>query len=165
MIIRVANYSQIVQQIADLRARLAPARFTEAIREARMEIARQGLRWISQYPPETSSNMPGNYPKRWYSRGSGPVWALKGGGVHFRRTSEKLGTKWAVTDQGAVGAAITNIASYAAFVQADATQARIHRQHGWRTDTSLIEWLKESGTALQIMRAAVEKLLDWRKAA
>ena len=50
--------------------------------------------WINIYPDASEANQAGPYPKRWYVRGHGPYWSLRGGGVHSRRSSEALGRRW-----------------------------------------------------------------------
>lgn len=159
MQIRIGNYAELLAKITALQARLSPENLTVAIRESRRNIAIAALDWISVYPPESAANQPKPYPGRWYQRGFGSKWALKGGGSNGRQTSEHLGDNWAVADQGAIGATITNTTSYAAVVQSAAKQPEYHRRHGWRTDRSLVEWLVSSGTALNLMRAAIAKVL------
>jgi hypothetical protein len=87
---------------------------------------------IAQYPPGTEANTPGPYPKRWYVRGYGPQWALKGGGVGKLHTSETLGRRWTIAKRdGGLGAVVGNNASYAREVQGD-KQQRWHKAHGWK---------------------------------
>jgi hypothetical protein len=53
-------------------------------------------------------------------------------GYRLRATSQMLGKRWRVT-RTAVGALLTNAASYAAVVHDAEQQARIHAAHGWMT--------------------------------
>jgi len=92
------------------------------------------------YPPEGDWNRPGSYPKRWYQRLFGPRWALAGGGVHGRNTSERMQQQWVVEPRGALSYAIGNRASYADFVVGE-QQAGFHAAHGWK---KLEEVVKEN---------------------
>lgn len=163
--IRLGNYSQIKQQLKDFEDKFSKEQMAEVARESRTEIAKAGLAWIREYPPETDANQPGGYPKRWYERGFGQRWALAGGGVGGRETSEKLGDNWKTQDQGAVGMAgtsgtsLNNPVTYYKWVHTDATQARFHRERGWRTDRLLFNWIHETGLAVEKMRAAVKRVL------
>jgi hypothetical protein len=95
---------------------------------------------IAEYPPMSSGNMPGAYPKKWYVRGKGPHWALKGGGIHFRRTSEVLGKRWThkIFNDG-LSAVVGNNASYAPYVQSREHQPPWHKAHGWNTAENVVE--------------------------
>lgn len=95
---------------------------------------------IAVYPPQTDGNMPGPYPKRWYVRGYGPHWALKGGGINREKTSEQLGQRWTYrpTNDG-LSAVVGNNASYAEEVQGAQKQKAVHARHGWLTDETVAE--------------------------
>lgn len=110
------------------------------------------------YPPETDANKPGSYPKRWYQRGYGPKWALKGGGVHGRKTSQNLMQSWGIKMQhaGLTGVIGTNV-KYARYVQDADKQASFHRANKWRTVQSVAA---EFGPlALRYIAQAIERIL------
>lgn len=116
-------------------------------------------RYLAKYPPSPSG--PGPYPARWYIRGRGPAWALKGGGYHSRKTSETLGRKWSVTTKhGGLTALLVNNASYARWVQDRDVQARVHQKTGWPTVQSVAE---EQGPVI-VMRilAKIRKIMEGR---
>lgn len=103
---------------------------TGAIRAAGLHV--KGA--VAIYPPATDANRPGPYPKRWYKRGTGPFWALKGGGAHYRDTSEKLGQRWTVKSEDmGMTVIVGNNVSYGKYVQDEGYQSQAHQRHGWKT--------------------------------
>ena len=116
---------------------------------------------IAQYPPGTSANVPGPYPKKWYVRGYGPQWARAGGGWGGRRKSETLGRKWGIKmqDGGLTGVVGTNV-SYARYVQDDELQARFHKSRGWRTVQDVAQ--KDGKVAIRIISAGIARVLAGR---
>ena len=95
---------------------------------------------ISPYAKSTFANVEKPYPGRWYQRGYGQKWALKGGGANGRKTSESLGQRWTVKSNAArLSAIIGNNASYSRYVHDAQQQARFHSARGWVTDEEAIE--------------------------
>lgn len=97
---------------------------------------------IAEYPPSSEANLPGPYPKTWYVRGTGPYWALAGGGFHFKKTSETLGRRAGASGDGSWASrkmdngltiVVGNNASYAPFVHDATKQAKFHARRGWKT--------------------------------
>lgn len=116
---------------------------------------------IAEYPPATDANVPGPYPKRWYVRGKGPHWALKGGGFHFSRTSETLGRRWTIVSvNDGLGARVGNNASYGPYVQAREYQQRWHKAHGWNTAETVVE--NEGPEVMKKIQLFVEKAMAKR---
>lgn len=117
---------------------------------------------ISWYPPTSEANEPGPYPKKWYVRGVGSHWALKGGGFNFRRNSQQLNKRWAIKqlDDGNT-VVIGNNATYAPYVHDQTMQPAFHSRRGWRTAQ---EVLTEQGREIVIenIRNFVKAELDRR---
>lgn len=113
---------------------------------------------ISQYPKATEANVEGPYPKRWYKRGTGPHWALKGGGFHFRKTSETLSKRWTVVSiNDGLGAIIGNNASYGPYVQSRERQTDFHKRNGWKTAEDEVE--QNTGKALEIIEMFIQEAI------
>jgi hypothetical protein len=112
---------------------------------------------IAKYPPASDANMPGPYPKRWYQRGYGQKWALKGGAVHGRKTSETMGRRWTQgeRDEG-LTQIVGNNASYGPYVQGE-KQAGFHRQRGWKTTQDVAE--SEGPKVTRMVSDAIDKVL------
>ena len=111
-----------------------------------------------KYPAATEANEEGPYPKRWYKRGTGPYWALKGGGSNHRKTSETLNRKWTVKYfNGNLSAEVGNNVSYGPYVMGDDDQAPYHKAHGWKTTGQIV---KETAAKIQqFIRDAITKAL------
>jgi hypothetical protein len=93
----------------------------------------------------------------WYQRGYGQKWALKGGAVHGRKTSETLGRRWTQgeRDEG-LTQIIGNNASYGPYVQGE-KQAGFHRQRGWKTTQDVAE--SEGPKVTRMVSDAIDKVL------
>ena len=95
---------------------------------------------VAEYPPSSEANAPGPYPAKWYERGYGPKWALKGGGIHGRKTSQTLGRRWSIEMRDAgLTAAIVNHVAYGPYVQDRTTQRWFHKARGWKTIQDAVE--------------------------
>lgn len=116
--------------------------------------------YLVWYPPSGPGNKPGGPGSRWYERGYGTRWQTKAGQVHGRRTSERLGSKWAVkVESSGDRAVIGNNASYAPIVQDEDEQPAFHTARGWRTVQGAV---REKGQGIvDKIRAAVLEL--WNK--
>ena len=115
---------------------------------AKLEGAKRGIKAaalfikgkVAEYPPASSANAAGGYPKRWYQRGAGPRYARRDGSVGGRNTSETLGRKWTIKMQsGGLGAIVGNNVSYGPYVQDEQRQARFHKRRGWKTTKRIID--------------------------
>jgi len=117
---------------------------------------------VSEYPPVSEANTPGPYPNKWYVRGTGPHWALKGGGFHFRKTSEQLNKRWTIdtTDDGAT-VVIGNNASYAPDVHSLELQPAFHADRGWKTAEAVIE--SERPIVIEKIKETIGAYLESRK--
>lgn len=92
---------------------------------------------IAQYAPATEANNPAN--RRYYKRGTGPVYRRLDGTLSIRRTSETLGRRWTTkVAANGMSAIVENLASYAGWVQHEETQASWHRRRNWKTDHQII---------------------------
>jgi hypothetical protein len=125
-------------------------------------------RGMQKYPPAGEANAPRSYgsfysiatrkvSNRWYQRGYGSKWALKGGGTGGSATSENLGKQWYVMHRSTFTTEIGNRASYAKYVHDDEQQARFMAPKGWRK-------LKEVATEkmpqlVKVYDAWIKKLL------
>ena len=111
---------------------------------------------VTTYPAEGDYNLPGPYPKKWYQRLFGPRWALKGGGVHGRNTSQQLQKSWqqeARKDELRTWSEV----SYAPYV-IGLDQAHWHEEHGWRSVESIGE--EFSGITQEIFMEEIDKIID-----
>lgn len=117
---------------------------------------------MAVYPRSTWANMPGTFPHRWYERGYGPKWALKGGGINGIKSSETLGRKWTVQsrDQG-LTAVVGNNVSYGPYVQSAEKQAEIHNANGWQTDEDVVKW--ERGYIVNRLNKRIKQMLSGSK--
>jgi len=117
------------------------------------------LSYISEYPPISEANMVGPYPKRWYTRGIGPHWALKGGGFNFRKTSQIMADRWSIERRNDGSEVIVgNNATYAPFVHGADKQPLFHAKRGWRTDEQTVELMRP--VVLEKVREFVKKYLE-----
>ena len=113
---------------------------------------------VAKYPPSSEANAPGSYPKKWYERGYGSKWALKGGGVHGRRTSQILGKRWSIkTRDGGLTAIIGNNAKYVRLVQDLAKQAWFHARRGWPTIQKVAD--EERRFVVQLFQAKLREIV------
>ena len=113
---------------------------------------------ISEYPPSTTANSPGNPTGRWYERGWGPRWSRKDGSWGGRKTSETLSKRWTTAERNAgLTQIIGNNASYAPYVHDAEEQAKIHGARGWKTDEEVLR--EEGKQVLQFIQNEVEKEL------
>lgn len=147
-----------IEGIDELKKRLDPKRFEAASRVAIGKCAEEVKIQARPYPPEGPWNRPGEYPKRWYQRLYGPRWALKGGSIGGRNTSEKLQQHWYTKTLDAWRAMVWNTASYAPWVKGE-DQAASHKQHGWKKLTDDAETVAKRGVFLRIYREQIDKAL------
>jgi len=129
--------------------------YKPAMRAATRAIAEQVKSEIAPYPPSTQANSPTE--DRWYERGYGPKWHTKSG-VHGTRSSQTLGRRWGVAGRGAIGAVLSNIATYAPFVHAAAKQARWMKKINWKTDEWAIRKVMGSGIVQKVMTQAIMRV-------
>lgn len=114
---------------------------------------------IRKYPRTTYSNAPGPFPHRWYQRGFGPKWALKGGGVHGVKTSKTLRAHWTVKrEDSGLTAVVGNDVKYGPFVQSAEQQASFHKANGWQTDEDIVK--QERNYVVGRLRKRIEKMLE-----
>jgi hypothetical protein len=112
----------------------------------------------SKYPPSGDWNAPGPYPKHWYERGRGPVWARKSGGVGRSKTSQQLGKKWTVKYfNNNFSAEIGNNVPYGPAVMGDDTQAPYHKAHGWKTTGQIVK--ETAAKVTEFIKDAITKAL------
>jgi hypothetical protein len=111
----------------------------------------------AEYPQATIANDPGQ--KRWYERGWGSKWHVRGGGWHGRKSSETLGKKWTVefTNNG-MTARIGNNVSYGKWVQSPEYQARALKRIGWKTTEQIAE--DERETVEKFIKSQIDKALS-----
>jgi hypothetical protein len=113
---------------------------------------------LAKYPPSTDANAPGPYPKHWYERGKGPRWALAGGGINGRDSSETLGRKWNVRQENqGTRTIVGNNANYGPFVQSKEKQTGFHAERGWLTVEEVSQ--KEGPAVLKFFIEQVKKIL------
>ena len=145
-------------------AKLNSLQQLRAIRPTIKEVTLDLKGKVAWYPPTTKrKHNPGPYPARWYQRGWGNVWALKGGGKHkvSSPTSENLGASWGIKmrDGGMTGVIGTDT-SYARVVQDEARQTVDNRRIGWRTVQGVAH---EFGpAALRRIQMAIQRVLAGR---
>jgi hypothetical protein len=118
---------------------------------------------LTPYPPSSEANRP-NARGRWYERGYGPRWLIKGGGIGGRKTSELLGRSWSVAPTG-TGAHLWSRASYSGYVHRDPTssarpkQAAFHGRRGWQHTGHAYHALDRKRTWPRLMVAACRRVL------
>lgn len=116
---------------------------------------------INIYPPSTSANIAGPYPKHWYIRGTGSFWALKGGGVHSRHSSETLGRRWTIgKSNGGLTASVGNNVSYAPFLHDGPSVAKWAPRRGWLTIQEVAR--SEAGTVREIVTLSIREEIKKR---
>jgi hypothetical protein len=135
---------------------LLPA-FIAGIQAGALEV--EGV--ISKYPPSTNANVAGVYPKHWYIRGTGSFWALKGGGVHSKHTSQTLGRKWTIAKlNGGLTASVGNNVSYAPFLHDGPSVAKWAPQRGWLTIQEVAR--SEAGPVREIVTLSIREEIKKR---
>lgn len=97
---------------------------------------------VAPYPPETIANSPSNPTGRWYERGYGKRWFVKGGRVGGSPTSQQMNRRWSVDRHGHTGAAVRNQATYSGYLHTAAKQVWWAGPRGWITDKQGVEKAK-----------------------
>lgn len=132
-----------------------------------MQAVKDGLRkgadeikkiW-SEYPPETIANSPNNPRGYWYERGYGFRWKLRGGGIGGKKTSEKLGTHWAIEEShGGMTLSVRNYpVTYNIYVHEKRRQAYFHKKTGWKADEDVAR--SEVSKIVQYANAEIAKVI------
>ena len=144
--------------LGDILERLERLERMDGVQAALMAAGKHVKGVVDDYPPETEANKPTNPSGRWYERGYGPRWWVKGGEVsagyggksaqaqrreilgkarkgliHGRKTSKDLDKQWTIKPLWATAVVVGNNVSYAPFVQDEERQARFHKRRGWPT--------------------------------
>ncbi len=131
----------------------------KAISKITLGAAEQVKGFIAPYAPASEANMPNH---RWYERGFGPRWRLKGGRIGGRKTSEILEDSWEVERKG-FNAEVGSRASYAPVVHSAREQAGFHADRGWVTDEQAVDKLINTGALDMITKQAVDSVLGGKK--
>lgn len=119
---------------------------------------------LAPYPPSTSANQPKPAGGgAWYERGYGPRWTRKDGSVGGRKSSETMNRRWGIR-RAKTYTTLYNRASYSPFVHGhprfgQPSQAKIHAQHGWRTDGDVMDEMLSDGTVTGFVSDALDKVL------
>lgn len=171
-------------QITGLREaqKLLGVRFQPAIRAATKAIALEVQGKVAPYPPITEANLPTNDTGRWYERGYGPKWWVKGrqtsavtgqrftgggfsrrqvlalqrqGVIHGRKTSQQMNRGWSIKPLGSIGWVLGNRATYSAYLHSADKQAKWAGQRGWKTDRTSILAVIRAGTAKRLVVQAI----------
>ncbi len=114
---------------------------------------------IAPYPPATEANSPSNPKGHWYERGFGPRWYRQDGSIAGRKTSQTLGRRWGVHRQGRLSWLVTNAATYAPYLHAQARQVKWAGARGWRTDLWACRQVIASGKAKRLIVQAIRRAL------
>lgn len=136
---------------------------------------------IVPYPPTTIANSPSNPAMRWYERGYGPHWWVRGARLsvgygakttagqrreilglrrkgtilHSQQTSQKMNRRWSIAKTGPYKWEVGNTAKYAHFLHKDDDQVGWAGQRGWVTDARVVRDIVQSGKAKKIMADAI----------
>lgn len=107
---------------------------------------------IASYPDKAGVRQQGD-PRGWYERGYGSKWMRRDGSIAGRKTSETLGRKWTVSQDG-LKTIVGNNVSYGQYVQSEQWQARIHKNR-WKTIEEVAK--KERETVVKLIKQEVDK--------
>lgn len=108
---------------------------------------------IATYPRSTKANDPSQ--PRWYERGWGPKWHVKGGSWHGVHSSETLGRKWTSRlDNNGLTGVVGNNVSYGPYVQGEDEQADALKRIGWKTTSDIAE--AEKDTVTNFIKAEID---------
>ncbi len=133
-----------VTGVAELQAKVSQD-ITPHVKAMTLAIANEVQGRVAPYAPPSEANVPVTAwtpggRKMWYERGFGSRWIRKDGTLNYRKSSEMMDRRWAITPVGATAHKLGNTASYSNWVHASGDQVEFHKRRGWKTDrTALVE--------------------------
>ena len=125
-------------------------------KKAAMMIATRIHEIIAPYPPAQGQKKAKG--KTHYQRGLGSIYTRMKGGRTVYKTSQMTGRKWDIVEIGD-GARLRNTSTYSGYLHDEETQAKLHKNRGWKTWQDALEKMQSSGEIDSIIGELYDNIL------